>query len=205
MKTQHVALLLAPLVLLAVRQARAEDTRPTPALAAPVAPAAAPSATNGQMEQGFVLEPHLYAQIVTFSGGVAGTLTAPLVAGGIFGGYKIDRVILGLGFDFSSYDAGGAQIVMRWVPGVRVALLRSSDERVELFGQLDLSLGHDFGAPSGNELIGINLGPGVRYWVHPQFAFSAVGGWNGNWYLYDRPSKAVLQGIFAGVQALAVF
>lgn len=83
MKTQHVALLLAPLVLLAAQHARAEDTRPTPALAAP--------------------------------------------------------------------------------------------------------------------------GPGVRYWVHPQFAFSAVGGWNGNWYLYDRPSKTVLQGIFAGVQALAVF
>lgn len=206
MKRHNVPLLLASLVLLVAPRASAQEARPAPAVAASVAPAVAPGPTGGQKEQGFALEPHVYAQMVMFSGGLAGSLTAPLVTGGLFAGYKLDRVLFGLGFDFSSYDAGGAQIAMRWVPGVRVAIVRSSDERVEIFGQLDVSLGHDFGAPVGNELIGVKLGPGVRYWVHPQFAFSAVGGWDGNWQLYDRPSnKTVLQGIFAGVQALAVF
>jgi len=162
------------------------------------------------MKQGFALELHMYAQPLNVAT-ATGVLTAPFVYGGIFGGYKIDRIIVGVGFDFTSSDAGGgAQIVMRWAPGLRVAIVRSNDERVELFGQFDFSFGHDFGSNVGNELIGVDLGPGVRYWVHPQFALSAVGGWNGNWNLYDGVGplpgqKSVVMGIFAGLQLLGIF
>ncbi len=195
--------LLAALLVFAPR-ARAQPATTPPATTTTTPEPAAPS---GQMQQGFVLETHVTAQLVSFSGGLGGTLTAPLVTGGIFGGYKINRFIFGLGFDFTSYDAGGGgQIVMRWVPGVRVAIVRSSDERVELFGQFDFSVGHDFGSPQKNEIIGADLGPGVRYWVHRQFAFSAVSGWNGTWSLYEMPgTKVVFQGVFAGIQVLGVF
>jgi len=159
-----------------------------------------------QKKNGFALETHLQSQLIGFGAGLAGTVYAPLINGGIFGGAKIDRIIVGLGFDFTSVDeGGGANIAMRWAPGVRVAILRSEDERVELFGQLDLRFGHDFGSGSKNVLFGMDLAPGVRYWLHPQFAFSALAGWNADWLLYDPMPKVVIQGIFAGVQVLAVF
>ena len=174
------------------------------------APAAAPAASGGdagQKQDGFVFETHVYANLFNLGAGVGARI--PLVFGGIFGGYKLDRLILGLGFDFSSYDAGGAEIIMNWVPGVRYELVRSSDQKVALFGQLDVSIGHDFGRNVANEIIGADVGLGVRYWVHPQFAFAGVGGWNGTWNL-TQPSplpstSEVLQGIFAGVQLLGVF
>jgi len=235
-RSRQSLFLLTPLVLIAAGSARAQDagsaapaatTAPAASTAAPPAstapppastppptsaPAAAPPASTGdgaQKKDGFVFETHVYAQLLNFGIGVGGTLNLPLVTGGIFGGYKLDRLIFGLGFDFSSYDApgsGGAQIVMRWAPGLRYDLVRSSDEKVALFGQFDLSFGHNFGTPQSNEIIGADLGLGVRYWVHPQFAFAGVGGWNGNWNLTQSPdSSTVLQGIFAGMQLLGVF
>jgi len=71
-------------------------------------------------------------------------------------------------------------------PGVRVALLRSRDQKVELFGEVDLCLGHTFLSPSpdngtdtSNFHLTYTLGPGLRYWVHPQLALSALAALNG--------------------------
>ena len=125
---------------------------------------------------------------------------------GFFAGYKLDRLIIGLGYDFTSYDAGGAQIVMTWTPGLRYTLLRSSDDRVELFGQFDFGIGHDFGNAQSNEVFSPDLGLGVRYWVNRQFAISSVTGWNGTWNVTQNPSgSVVLMGIFSGLQVLGVF
>jgi len=192
----------------------APASSPPPASSAPAssapataAPAPAEGGDGAQKQDGFVFETHIYTQFFSL-GAVVGT-PLPLMTGGIFGGYKLDRLILGLGFDLTSYDApgsGGAQITMRWAPGIRYDFVRSSDDRVALFGQADVSFGHDFGADVANELIGVDLGLGVRYWVHRQFAFAGVGGWNGDWRLTQSPdTSTVLQGIFAGVQVLGVF
>lgn len=157
------------------------------------------------MESGFVFETHVYASVFSVAAGVA-TLRLPLVTGGIYGGYKMDRLIIGLGFDFTSYDAGGAQIVMTWTPGLRYVLVRSDDQKAELFGQFELSFGHNFGTPQSNEIIGSDLGLGVRYWLHRQFAFSAVGGWSGTWNITQNPSGSeVIMGMFAGLQVMGVF
>lgn len=194
--------------------AHAQDgaTQPTTTTTTPTQPVATtqpivqqPSSSSAQMENGFVLETHFYAEVVSFL--AAGTpLNLPLLVGGFFVGYKLDRVMFGLGYNLSSYDNGGAQIMMSWVPGVRVDIIRSSDERVDLFGQFDFGIGHDFGSAQSNESFSPDLGVGVRYWVHRQFAFSAVTGWNGLWQVGQNPSTSVvLQGIFGGLQVLGVF
>ena len=233
MKLPRYSVLLVTPILSIAAPAFAQDggTAPAASAAAPAASTAAPASSpppasnpppssapaadqppasgddTGQKRDGFVFETHVYSQLINLGG--AGAVNLPLMTGGIFGGYKLDRLILGLGFDFTSYDApasGGAQIVMRWAPGVRYDLVRSSDDRAALFGQLDLSIGHNFGAPQANELIGADLGLGVRYWVHKQVAIAGVGGWNGNWTLTQSPDlSTVVQGIFAGVQILGVF
>jgi hypothetical protein len=194
-------------------------TQPPPASAQPQAASSSSGSSSGSASQdeggqrpnGFVFETHFYGQFVALNAGV-GSANLPLLVGGIYGGYKLDRLIIGLGFDFTSYDApgsGGAQIEMHWVPGIRYAFVRSSDDRVELFGQADLGFGHRF-YNNANEIITADLGIGARYWVHKQFAVSAVGGWTGDWDLTQPPSpvpsqSAVLQGIFAGIQLLGVF
>jgi len=181
---------------------------PAPTAAAPTPAPAHAAEEKGQMENGFAFETHIYSQIVSFGAGVGTTFNLPLFIGGIFGGYKLDRLVFGLGFNFTSYDApgsGGAQIVMQWVPGLRYVFVRSSDDRVELFGQADVGFGHSFTSPA-NEIITADLGIGARYWVHKQFAFSAVGGWTGNWGITQTPdSSTVVQSIFAGLQVLGVF
>ncbi len=178
---------------------------PPPPAATTVAPAA-PTETKAQMENGFAFETHMYSQVVSFGAGLGTTLNLPLVTGGIFAGFKLDRLVIGLSYNFTSFDAGGAQIAMTWVPGIRYVFVRTTDERVELFGQLDIGIGHNFGNSESNEIIPADVGIGVRYWVHRQFAISTAGGWNGNWVLTQNPSTSeVSQGIFAGLQVMGVF
>jgi len=200
--------LLAPASAHAQESTSGQPTQPTPtATAAPAVPPPAPVAAGGQKEQGFVLETHFYATIVSFAAGVGTTLNLPLITGGFFAGYKLDRLMLGLGYNFTSYDAGGgAQIVMTWAPGVRFDLLQTDDKRVDLFLQFDFGVGHDFGSNQSNEIFSPDLGLGVRYWVHKQFAFSAVSGWDGVWNVGQNPSTSVvLMGIFGGLQVTGVF
>src|SRR5207244_2476663 len=106
--------------------------------------------------------------------------------GGFFFGYKIDRFLFGLGIDLDRFatsssssgnpDASQSTTGLLLLPGVRIAALRSSDERVELYGEFDLGWGHAFTdqspAPMGqqpqksNNRLVYQLGPGVRYWIH---------------------------------------
>jgi hypothetical protein len=178
--------------------------------------------------RGGVIEPLLGLSAVIVNGPTISPLTG--IGGRLFGGYKIDRVIIGLGVGisyntttertdtpsgppgtFTPTDAGASATssVLSWrlMPGIRVALLRSPDRRVELYGQVDVgyyrtpapSTSVSNGAPQtppgagayaitprATQGIPIDAGLGVRYWAHPQFSFGAVAlldmtyGWSGS-------------------------
>ncbi len=185
----------------------------------------------GQVKRGFAFEGHLGTQLVA----ITGVTNLGSFAGGFLLGYKIDRLIVGLGFDIarvasatrmnnnSTHDASTALYV---TPGVRVAIVRSPDKRVELFGQVDIGLGgqieEERPEPTGNQpnvtrfRLFYNLGPGVRFWAHPHFAVSAVTGVHGD-FAYTRTSTDVgtttvsstqtstVTSIFAALQLLGVF
>src|SRR3954453_8953114 len=109
--------------------------------------------TAGQKPSGFVVEPHLGTTLFSFATGGIGGGTAALssLQGGFLLGAKINRVIFGIGFDLESVATGNtpqnglppttATTDILFSPGVRVAIVRSADQRVELFGQCDLGFG----------------------------------------------------------------
>jgi hypothetical protein len=187
---------------------------------------------GGQADHGVVVEARVGTELVTFATAGGGNPTATTLSGlqgGIFGGYKIKRVIFGLGFDIarvatgSSTSGGGgttstATTSLLFTPGVSVAIVRSADKRVELFGQFDMGFGTTVGdAIANNESVfrlTYDVGPGLRYWVHPQFAFGALAGLNGAfaWDFRDgtagAPSTTTSSGltsIFAQLQFMGVF
>jgi len=193
-------------------------------------PARAQEVPAGQKRNGFTLETHIGTQVVNLTGvGNVG-----LIQGGVFAGYKIDRFIFGLGFDLARVatsmsqpggDTSQADTVFEFVPGVRVAIVRSKDQRVELFGEFDLGLGttvHEQSPTPANQPSRTNfnlsyqIGPGIRFWAHPQFAIGALVGVRGD-YAYEKDSSTILgtttttstssttTGIFAALQLLGVF
>ncbi len=203
------------------------------ALALLVAPALARAEVRldgGQADHGGVLEARLGSQLVTLvTTGPIGSSTSTIAGlqGGIFGGYKIKRVIFGLGFDLARVASGtstgntstsSATTSILFVPGVSVAIVRSADKRVELFGQFDMGFGTTVGdsVMSGEHIfrLSYDVGPGLRYWVHPQFAFGALTGLAGAfaWDTRDAngptpstTSSSGLTSIFAQLQLMGVF
>jgi hypothetical protein len=184
---------------------------------------------SGQKASGFALEAHVGTQLVA----VAGVANLGLFGGGFFAGYKLDRVIFGLGFDISrvaqSMGQQGVNSSMAgteffFTPGLRVAIVRSQDQRVEMFGQFDLGLGGVINEQSPSPMgpqpdvlrfrLNYNIGPGVRFWVHPQFAIGAVTGVHGD-FAYTKTTdpgatfytsqSTTVTSIFAALQLLGVF
>jgi hypothetical protein len=149
-------------------------------------PATPPGADLRPRERGFALESSIGLQVGSTPVGAIG------LRGNLFAGYEIGRVIVGLdlqlGGSFGAYgDSSATQFVLAGGPGVRIALVRSSDRRLELVGQLDIGAGHTFGgsgpgwdavlglppgATLGNDSVQVYgaLGPAIRYWLHRQFA-----------------------------------
>ena len=184
---------------------------------------------GGQVHQGFALEVNMGTRLFTLTG-VGTTVSLGALQGGIFAGYKISRVIVGMGFDLqrvaSGTSGGGgndtsqADTSILFAPGIRVAILRSAENRVEMFGQFDLGLGttvHEE-SPSGNQpdrsvfLLNYHLGPGIRFWAHPQFAIGALTGIEGDFTFISekvgtvttRTSSGVTS-FFAALQLTGVF
>jgi len=182
---------------------------------------------GGQVHNGVAVEPHLATSLFSF--GAAGTGTAGTLGtlqGGIFGGYKVGRVIFGLSFDLTRVSTGQsvgggnetttARTNILFSPGLRVALARSADRRVELFGQFDIGFGTTVTDPSSPNTsffhLAYDVGPGVRYWAHPQFAFGGVGAVAGQ-FEFDKTNVAGtvtkvstgLTSIIAELQLLGVF
>lgn len=183
---------------------------------------------GGQADHGVVVEARLGSDLVSIATGAmpTSTFTFAGVQGGIFGGYKIKRVIFGLGFDLARVASGmsmsgtnvttsSATTSIMFTPGVSVAIVRSADKRVELFGQFDMGFGTTVGGGvATNESIfrlSYDVGPGLRYWAHPQFAFGALAGVNGAFVWDTRgnnpstTSSSGLTSIFAQLQFLGVF
>jgi hypothetical protein len=186
-----------------------------------------------QKQAGFAFEGHIGTQFLTLAGG--GTaINVGAVQGGFFAGYKIGRIIAGLGFDIervASGTSGGMQpstsradTAIAFVPGVRVALVRSSDGRVELFAEADFGFGHAFHDDStvmnppdtSNFHFSYQLGPGLRYWLHPQFAIGGLVGVRGDFEFDSQTintgmgsittsTSSGITAIFANLQLLGVF
>ena len=121
-------------------------------LAAPALARAEVRLDGGQADHGVVVEARLGSDLVSVATGTTptSTLTFAGVQGGIFGGYKIKRFIFGLGFDLARVASGSstgntstsaATTSIMFTPGLSVAILRSADKRVELFGQFDMGFG----------------------------------------------------------------
>lgn len=170
---------------------------PAPVPAAPATPAAAARAPGAPLERGVVVATEYILGLTTLSNSGSGSVGATrsvVFQGSLFGGYKIDRVIVGLGLGLTrvelTTDGTGPQgpqasstkaTLFGLTPGVRVTALRSQDRRAELFGQLDLgwttvsfdstSSGSSSSGTTKNNGLTLQLGPGVRYWFHPNLSF----------------------------------
>jgi hypothetical protein len=190
---------------------------------------ASPLYDGGQADHGVVVEARVGSELLNL--GTTGTGTTAFtvggIQGGIFGGYKIKRVIFGLGFDLSRVSSGTSagntststsNTSILFSPGVSVAIVRSADKRVELFGQFDMGFGTTVGDAIGTGesvfRFAYDVVPGLRYWVHPQFAFGALAGLNGS-FMWDTraanngmpstTSSSGLTSIFAQLQFMGVF
>jgi hypothetical protein len=185
---------------------------------------------GGQVDHGVVVEARIGTELVELvTTGVTGTTASTLsgLQGGIFGGYKIKRVIFGLGFDLARTASGtttgnttttAATTTLLVTPGVSVAIVRSADKRVELFGQFDMGFGTTVGdsVANGESIfrLAYDVGPGLRFWAHPQFGFGAMAGvagmfaWDSHPATAGNPSTTTSSGltsIFAQLQVLGVF
>lgn len=196
-------------------------------LVAPVCAHADKALDGGQVKQGVVVEARLGTSLLSFTtGGIGGGTNVSIsgLKGGIFGGYKLGRFIFGLGFELERYAAGtsvmgtstsSATTVFQFVPGVSVAILRSADKRVELFGQADFGFGTTVVDNEQNVdhfHFSYDVGPGVRYWVHPQLALGALAGLDGQFEYDTQHMNGVSQtqstgitSVFAQLQVAGVF
>ena len=200
------------------------------AIALLIAPTA--FAQEGQKRSGFAAEVHIGTQVFSLGTGMGTTASFGTVEGGVFLGGKIDRVIFGLGFDLARVasgtsvpgagDSSQAATSIMFTPGVRVAIVRSHDQRVELFGQFDIGFGtlvtEQSPAPMGPQpstsrfRLSYDVGPGVRFWVHPQFAVAGLTGVSGQ-FEYDsttqmgitQKTSSGLTAVFASLQLMGVF
>ena len=138
------------------------------------------SGGDAATERGVVLEIHLGTQLTSL--GFVGSVN--LVEGGLFGAFKFDRFIIGLGVDGSRFSTASSTVTsLLFLPGVQVSILRSADKRAEFFAQLDLGYGALFFDSSvgripnsGGSQIRFQLAPGLRLWIHPQLAVNVVAG-----------------------------
>lgn len=188
---------------------------------------------GAQVHQGFALELNVGSRLFSIAG-AGTTLSFGALQGGIFAGYKISRVIVGLGFDLSRVASGSstgggsetsqADTAILFTPGIRVAIVRSAENRVELFGQFDLGFGTTIhedhpNQPNAPDRSVFNLvyriGPGVRFWAHPQFGISAAAGLEGDFAFntitqnglggQTQHTSTGLTSIFAALQLTGVF
>ncbi len=147
------------------------------------------------------------------------TATLGMVKGGLFLGYRTERVTIGLGLDVDRVstsrsipgdpaddDASTELVIM---PGIRVTATRSADGRVESFVQADLGYGKIFVSEDGESdddtsysRITYQLGPGFRYWLHPQFAVGASAGLRGDIFNVSEDSEFDSYEYSTGVTAI---
>jgi len=178
------------------------------------APAAAQPA--GPKERGFAFEAQLGTRFYAADYGDGPSMPLTAVDGGFFAGYKVGRFQVGASIDFTRYsvELNGhtvASSLLTIMPGFRAAILRSGDERVEFFGQVDFGYGHDFrsGPTAGEDhnRVVYQIGPGIRLWFHPNFAVGALVGLRGEFDIQQGEDGATIgwTSVFARLTLTGVF
>lgn len=168
-------------------------------------------------QSGFALQTSLVASTSLFDDDLPGFSFAN-VEGGLTFGYKFNRVVFGVGFDFTDlsstrtsdiYDPNTGQVTgteevtsstytFVVYPELQVALAQSADKRAELLGNFSIGVGSwgtrlsnddtPFSGDNTNIRVRWRVGPAVRYWVHPQIAMSLATGITGNHMIVDGPT-----------------
>jgi hypothetical protein len=146
----------------------------------------------------------------------AGTSPAstPAFFGSLFGGFRLPRVILGLGLQLNGSTistspntpiggsgSSGTVYLFMVVPGVRARLFHSADQRFEVLGEIDVGAGGNLGdtGPGSAGKLGLPpgsyvpdtkhfvfaLGPAIHYWLHPRVALNLNVLARGDLSVYD--------------------
>ena len=155
---------------------------------------------------GLALEIHLGTAVTATNSEYAFFMGGSTMSGGLAIGYKHDRVIYDLSFDILSIKDYATSFLIK--PGLRIALYRATESKIEIFGQFDFGLGaisFKNDSESSNDsvtLFAYDIGPGIRYWVHPQLYVGASAGLAGE--ASDGTETNVL-GIFAQGQFTGIF
>lgn len=155
------------------------------------------------------------------NGGVFGMGGVP--QGRLFVGGKVGRTIFGLGFELARLgttsgegpsSSSSSQTSVLFAPGIRFGLAQSSDEQVEAFGEIDVGIGHVFvnqsgsgNSNTGNYRLGYQAGPGLRFWIHPQFGIGGGVGLRGDHYFFTSGSGSSVgvTSIYTSLHVLGAF
>lgn len=188
-----------------------------------------------QVRSGFAFEASMGTGVSPIAGVEVGLLFTT-ITGGFMAGYKLDRVVFGLGFDVvnlasshdyispldgTSYTSKDSSTIYLISPSIQVALLRSVDLKAEFFLAGRMGFGSWNGTSSSSESsstdsdhshlhIAYRLGPGVRYWVHPNIGIGFQSGLSGDHYIDDGgniedKSNSRIIGIYGSLGLLGVF
>jgi len=171
-----------------------------PATPAPAATPAATLATGGPKKNGFVFQFQFGGTLYTALGsGVGG---GGWMNGGFLFGYKINRLVLGLGLElgygehrYKTMSGGGlvdaidATSLMLFSPTVEYYLAISNP--LALYLTLGLNVGFvnvhsDPGRDYTDTALGFHGGLGMRFFLHPRFAIGVEGGLRGVWVLVEN-------------------
>lgn len=195
---------------------------------------------KGPKAQGVTVQLGLSARWLTAVADANTSLSTSGIGGTLFVGYRISRVIAGLGFELSHFGRstemaappgdststrGDTSFV--FAPGVQVDIVSSKDRRVELLGAFNIGFGRTVTALSNDPTIPDNyqtpnvtsnfrltyqIAPGLRYWVHRQFALNFLSGFAGDhsFVTQDNPSgrradQIAAVGLFGSLSAMGVF
>lgn len=193
----------------------------SPAAATP-GPGDAAASPIKQRARGFAVQLSLTGRYIVANPDPNTTLASAAIGGGLFAGYKLDRIVVGLAFDIghvgsntnfvsaNSTSAGSRSDTSFLIgPGVQVAILRSQDLRIELIGMGQFEFGRTVTTTSQSPVIppsyspdvnnsnfhlAYKFAPGLRYWAHPQFALTLTTGLSGDAYFYSQNQPSGLRG-----------
>jgi hypothetical protein len=172
-------------------------------------------ATSSAYDRGWLLEVrYQQADRIEIRDSFGGIIPAPEPQGALFAGYQHRRwsFVLGLELARRNWDpdentgaVGLSETTFFLVPGVRVALGRSTDGRAEAIAIFDLALGES-SFVSDNDVesddisidrLKLQVGPGVRYWFGSSFALGASA------LIRHSRAQRVIEDQFSGVDSVS--
>jgi len=144
--------------------------------------------------------------------GVAGRLG---IRGGVEIGYKWSRVNATLALDMTAVDAigSGAGQSARLsgfllLPGLQIALWRSSDLRLEVLGGARIGLGTALISPGTSAslpmFVSYEIAPGVRYFLHRHFAIQGTAGYAGFYQISKSGTSSSTVGVHGASATLSL-